>query len=133
MTHTTNPLLSTKTISQMLDRYTEAVTNDGADSLFSVNQHQTRFYTPGGAPINHDPDNLIRKQDLPPYFEENSVFYIFTGASFAKTGARIGKKPSMYVTPPLESVDIDEPEDWFMAESLLQRIARGETLPEVTR
>ncbi|MEM1381204.1 MAG: acylneuraminate cytidylyltransferase family protein [Pseudomonadota bacterium] len=133
MTHTTNPLLSTETIDAMLAQYSEANASGNADSLFSVNQHQTRFYTPEGAPINHDPQNLIRTQDLPPYYEENSVFYIFTGDSFAATNARIGEKPSMYVTPPLESVDIDEPEDWFMAESLLQRIARGEALPKVSR
>lgn len=131
MTHTTNPLLRPQTIEAMLSQYLDAVSKGEADSLFSVNQHQTRFYTPEGVPINHDPDNLIRTQDLPPYFEENSVFYIFTGHSFSATGARIGRTPSMYVTPPLESVDIDEPEDWFVAESLLQRLARGEALPEI--
>ncbi len=130
MTHTTNPLLSTKTIGKMYAQYLRGVDAGAADSLFAVNQHQTRFYTPEGAPINHDPNNLIRTQDLPPYLEENSVGYFFTAESFAKTDARIGEKPVLFQTPPLESVDIDEPEDWFMAESLLMRVAAGETLPE---
>lgn len=130
MTHTTNPLLRTSTVDTMVRRYLDLKTAGEADSLFTVNRHQTRFYTPEGAPINHDPDNLVRTQDLPPYFEENSVFYVFDADSFARTGARIGARPSMFVTPPLESVDIDEPEDWFMAESLLLRIAAGESLPE---
>ena len=86
--------------------------------------------TPEGAPINHDPDNLIRTQDLPPYMEENSVCYLFTAESFAKTRARIGAKPILFETPRLESVDIDEKSDWFMAESLLMRVVAGETLPE---
>ncbi len=129
MTHTTNPLLRSETITRMLEEFVSAEKDARADSLFSVNRHQTRFYTPEGAPINHDPDNLIRTQDLPPYYEENSVFYVFTGDSFAVNGARIGRKPILFETPPLESVDIDEQEDWFVAESLLQRVAAGESLP----
>lgn len=130
MTHTTNPLLMPATINTMLDTYLEGCQAGSADSLFTVNRLQTRFYTPLGAPINHDPDNLIRTQDLDPYLEENSVGYFFTRESFAATNARIGKKPILYTTPRLESVDIDEPSDWFIAESLLRRVAAGETLPE---
>jgi len=127
MTHTTNPLLAPKTIRTMFDAFLGA---EDADSLFTVNRHQTRFYTPEGAPINHDPNNLLRTQDLPPYLEENSVGYLFTADSFARTGARIGERPVLFETPRLESVDIDEVSDWFMAESLLMRVAAGESLPE---
>lgn len=130
MTHTTNPLLSVPTIRAMIDAFTMAEAMGKADSLFTVTRRQTRFYTPEGEPINHDPKNLIRTQDLPPYMEENSVAYLFTGASFAKTDARIGEKPILFETPRLESVDIDEKSDWFMAESLLMRVAAGEELPE---
>lgn len=130
MTHTTNPLLQAHTIRAMIGQYMDATKTGAADSLFTVNRMHTRFYTAEGAPINHDPDNLIRTQDLPPYMEENSVCYLFTGKSFASTGARIGKKPLLYATPRLQSVDIDEPADWFMAESLLMRVVAGETLPE---
>ena len=129
MTHTTNPLLSPKTIQSMLTSYRNGV-SVGKDSLFTVNAHQTRFYTSEAQPINHDPSNLIRPQDLAPYLEENSVGYLFSAGSFAATEARIGKAPVMYATPALESVDIDEPADWFMAESLLKRVAAGEALPE---
>lgn len=130
MTHTTNPLLSSAVISRMLAAFVETERKGEADSLFTVNRHQTRFYTPEGEAINHDPQNLIRTQDLPPYMEENSVCYLFTPKSFAKTKARIGEKPLLYVTPVLESIDIDEQADWFIAESILARVAAGETLPE---
>lgn len=130
MTHTTNPLLGGHTIQAMIKRYLAATQKGEADSLFTVNQLHTRFYTAEGAPINHDPDNLVRTQDLPAYMEENSVCYLFTPESFASTGARIGRKPLLFATPRLQSVDIDEPADWFMAESLLMRVVAGETLPE---
>lgn len=129
MTHTTNPLLSPSTIQAMLDTFLAGQIS-GRDSLFCVTPHQTRFYTPTGEPINHDPNNLIRTQDLPEYLEENSVGYMFTRDSFKGTQARIGNSPILYSTPALESVDIDEPSDWFMAESLLMRIAAGEILPK---
>lgn len=129
MTHTTNPLLSARTISRMLGTYSESQKKGEADSLFGVNRHQTRFYTPEGEPINHDPNNLVRTQDLPPYYEENSVGYVFSAASFQKTSARIGERPILFETPRLQSVDIDEPSDWFLAESLLMRIAAGADLP----
>lgn len=130
MTHTTNPLLSASTIGSLIEKFHAARATCATDSLFTVNAHQTRFYTPEGSPINHDPNNLIRTQDLPPYMEENSVAYVFTRDSFAKTKARIGVNPLMVVTPRLESVDIDEVWDWYMAESLLKRVAAGEELPK---
>lgn len=129
MTHTTNPLLQAETIAAMLRAYKAGVDAGTADSLFTVNRMQTRFYTAEGAPINHDPDNLIRTQDLDPYMEENSVCYLFSPESFRATQARIGRKPLLFPTPKLESVDIDEPADWFIAESLLMRVAAGEALP----
>lgn len=130
MTHTTNPLLSVATIRRMIAEFVTAQKAGAADSLFAVTRRQTRFYSPDGAPINHDPNNLIRTQDLPPYMEENSVCYLFTPGSFAAANARIGLKPVLFETPRLESVDIDEKSDWFMAESLLMRVAAGEALPE---
>ena len=72
MTHTTNPLLTRKTIAKAIKLYKSLLNSGKADSLFSVNKIQTRFYDKEARPTNHDPDNLLRTQDLEPYFEENS-------------------------------------------------------------
>ncbi len=117
MTHTTNPLISESTVRAAMQTYVDSLRRH--DSLFTVNRIQTRFYRKDGAPVNHDPDNLVRTQDLEPWFEENSCLYFFTAESFRKTGARIGERPLLFETPKLESVDIDEPEDWDLAEALL--------------
>lgn len=116
MTHTTNPLLRGSTIQAALDSYTQAVKADRADSVFTVNKFQTRFYREDGSAINHDPNNLIRTQDLEPWFEENSNLYIFSKSSFAKTNARIGKRPLLFETPRMESFDIDDQDGWDLAE-----------------
>jgi len=107
MTHTTNPLLSCGTITNALERFKNEVEMGIADSLFTVNKIQTRFYREDGTAINHDPENLIPTQNLEPWYEENSNLYIFTLESFAITGARIGQNPAMHVTPLRESIDID--------------------------
>lgn len=120
MTHTTNPLLSSTTIWKALQKFLTAKSNGTADSLFTVNRFQNRFYRQDCSAINHDPNNLIRTQDLEIWYEENSNLYIFTSESFATTQARIGQKPLMYETPRLESIDIDDPVDWQLAEAVAQ-------------
>jgi len=118
MTHTTNPLISADTIMAGLDKLNQSSQHD---SLFTVNKIQTRFYRADGSAVNHDPANLIRTQDLEPWFEENSCLYYFSKESFEKTGARIGETPMMMETPPLESLDIDEPHDWEMVSALANK------------
>lgn len=116
MTHTTNPLLAPLTIVNAIDAFFTGESSKGYDSLFSVNKVQTRFYNSNCCPINHDPLNLIPTQQLEPWYEENSNFYIFSEKSFDSTSARIGSNPMMFETPAFESIDIDTPDDWNFAE-----------------
>ena len=112
MTHTTNPLMTDTTVGKALHSFQEKATHGEADSLFTVDKIQSRFYREDCSAVNHDPDNLLRTQDLEPWFEENSNLYIFTKEAFAKTNARIGANPMMFETPKFESIDIDTPDDW---------------------
>ncbi len=125
MTHTTNPLLGAKTIKEALDKFIAAESTGEADSLFTVNRVQSRFYRKDCSPINHDPNNLLRTQDLEPWFEENSSLYIFTAESFYSTKARIGRKPILFETPLLESVDINDQAEWDLAEILAAAKDKG--------
>jgi len=112
MTHTTNPLVKSETIRSALNLFRIKEQKGEADSLFSVDKIQTRFYRGDCSPVNHDPGNLLRTQDLEPWYEENSNFYFFTKKAFRITNGRIGKNPIMFETPKLESIDIDTPDDW---------------------
>ena len=122
MTHTTNPLLSVDTVRRALVMFEKINGYSSYDSLFSVTKHQTRFYRQNGEPINHDLKNLLRTQDLEPWFEENSNFFIFTRESFQKTGSRIGERPYLFVTPHRESFDIDDLETWAIAETIAKSL-----------
>ena len=117
MTHTTNPLISSKTIRGALKAFRAKKNNKDqcVDSLFTVDKIQARFYKENCTPVNHNPDNLLRTQDLEPWYEENSNLYLFTKEAFSKTNARIGKNPMMYETPKFESIDIDTKDDWDFA------------------
>ncbi|MCX7744173.1 MAG: acylneuraminate cytidylyltransferase family protein [Flavobacteriales bacterium] len=119
-THSTNPLLHSNTLNQAISYYFDSLKTH--DSVFSVTRLQTRLYWKDGTPINHNPEELLRTQDLPPVFEENSNFYIFSKTSFFEAGKkRIGKKPAMFEMNKLEAVDIDEPEDFELAEILYNK------------
>ena len=116
-THYTNPLLDVSSIDRALNKMLEIGTSN--DSIFSVTKIQTRFYDINGKAINHNPQELVRTQDLPPIFEENSCFYIFTKNSFKQSGGkRIGLKPLMFEIDKIEAIDIDNIEDFIIAEAV---------------
>lgn len=129
MTHTTNPLLQRNSIESGINKFSDALRKGDADSLFSVNKVQDRFYDADARPLNHDPSNLVRTQDLEPWFQENSNLYLFTKKSFENTKARIGRKPMMLETEPYESTDIDTPSDWELAEIIVEYYRRKGVLP----
>jgi N-acylneuraminate cytidylyltransferase len=125
-THSTNPLLTAETINRAIESYFANLENN--DSLFSVTKIQTRLYWTDGTPINHNLKELLRTQDLPIAYEENSNIYIFSKKSFKKAGnRRIGLSPLMFEMNKLEAIDIDEAEDFILAE-LLHKWKRGDCL-----
>jgi len=116
-THSTNPLVRTETIDKAIETYFSKLQE--YDSLFGVTKVQTRFYDKNAKPVNHNPEELLRTQDLEPLYEENSNFYIFSKDSFKNSNKkRIGLKPQIFEVNKLESIDIDEPEDFKLAELL---------------
>ena len=116
-THSTNPLLRPETISRAISRFFDSYPEN--DSLFSVTRLQQRLWDEHSQAVNHDPAVLLRTQDLPPLFAENSCLYIFERERFLRRRNRIGEKPLMFEIDPLEAWDIDEEHDFAIAESLL--------------
>jgi CMP-N-acetylneuraminic acid synthetase len=89
------------------------------DSLFSVTRWQCRLWDGLGRPINHNPAVLLRTQDLPPVYEENSCVYIFTRKNLVNRRNRIGERPFLFEIEASEAWDIDEEIDFQIAEFLL--------------
>jgi CMP-N-acetylneuraminic acid synthetase len=127
-THSTNPLLKAETISKAIELY---LNNPNYDSLFAVTRLQTRLYNASGKAINHDPEVLLRTQDLPPVYEENSNLYIFTRDTLIKHKNRIGKQPLMFAIDRDQAWDIDEEVDFRIAELLYQVREKTSNLSKV--
>ncbi|MDG1194310.1 MAG: acylneuraminate cytidylyltransferase family protein [Polaribacter sp.] len=123
-THSTNPLLKTSSVDDAIEKMILLGKEGVYDSIFSVTRLQTRLYKANGAPFNHNPEVLLRTQDLEPLYEENSNFYMFTKESFQKSGGkRIGNHPFMFEIDKIEAVDIDEPQDFVIAETLFKLLS----------
>ena len=115
-THSTNPLLRTETISDAIGQFVES--HPVYDSLFSSTRLQTRLWDALARPMNHNPAILLRTQDLPPVYEENSCLYLFTRQTLEARHNRIGERPMMFAIDALEAWDIDEELDFRVAEFL---------------
>ncbi len=122
-THSTNPLLRPETISQavhtLFERYPEF------DSLFGVTRLQTRLWDAPGHPVNHDPEVLLRTQDLPPFYLENSCIYLFTRANLEFRRNRLGKHPLMFEISADEAWDIDNQLDFEVVSCLMDSIGKS--------
>lgn len=118
-THSTNPLLKADTISRAIRVFLSEYPK--FDSLFSVTRLQTRLYFQDGTAVNHNPDELIQTQDLPPVYEENSCLYLFTGDNLLRRRHRIGERPLMFEIAADQAWDIDEELDFEVSEFLWKR------------
>lgn len=117
-THSTNPLLKSATVERAVSTFLAA--RDGHDALMGVTRLQVRLWDWQGRPINHDPDVLLRTQDLAPVFLENSCLYLFSGATILSTGKRTGRRPILFEIPASEAWDIDVEEDFVVGEALFR-------------
>lgn len=112
--HATAPFITPDS----LDLCIEKVMSEEYDSSFTATKLQD-FLWQDGKPLNFDAENLPRSQDLNPIYRESSGIYVFTSEVFEKYHARIGKIPYIREIGYKEAVDINVPEDFYLAEQLL--------------
>lgn len=112
--HATAPFITVETMQQCID----AVKSGGYDSAFCAVKLQDYLWQ-DGEPLNFDASNLPRTQDLKPIYQETSGVYVFTKEVYQKYRRRIGKKPFIKEVSFKEAVDIDNPEDFELAEVLM--------------
>lgn len=117
-THSTNPLLKPETIQRAI----QALEADypAHDTLFGVTRLQTRLWDADNRPINHNPAELLRTQDLPPVYEDNSCLYLFQRHALTAHGTRLGARPLMFEIPVAEAIDVDEELDFTIAAIMLE-------------
>lgn len=121
MTHTTAPFITVESIKKGLS----AVLSKEYDSAFAAKKLQD-FLWKAGVPFNYELDNIPRTQDLPILYEETSGFYIYESEVMTKLNRRIGKNPFIVEVGEIESIDIDEKEDFVIADAVFNHIIRKE-------
>ena len=121
--HATAPFITVDTVKQCI----EAVSSGEYDSAFCAVKLQDYLWQ-DGEPLNFDASDLPRTQDLKPIYQETSGVYVFTRDVFKNHRRRIGKKPFIKEVSFKEAVDIDNPEDFELAEALVNIQVGGAAL-----
>lgn len=114
LAHATSPFIRTATIEQAV----RSVESGEYDSAFSAERVQT-FAWWQGRPLNYSLQHVPRTQDLEPLYVETSAFFVFRAEVWREQHRRIGQKPYMAVTDRIESMDIDDPDDFLLAEAIV--------------
>ena len=117
-THSTNPLLTAESVRKGVDIFLK--NHPIYDSLFTVTRLQTRLWDELSRAVNHNPNILLRTQDLPPIYEENSCMYIFSKSILEQKHNRIGDRPYMLEISKEEAQDIDVEIEFQIAEFLFK-------------
>ncbi|MDS0526530.1 acylneuraminate cytidylyltransferase family protein [Clostridium sp. SHJSY1] len=117
MTHATAPFVTAESMQESL----EAVKSENYDSALAVQKVQ-EFLWKDGKPFNYDLSNIPRTQDLPVIYSETSGFYIYRKEIILKHNRRIGFKSYLKEVSKIESIDIDEYDDFEIANSIFNMV-----------
>lgn len=104
--------------------FTEALQMYGKgeyDSILTCVRNYRFFWNEDGTSMNYDYMNRPRRQNFSGMLMENGAFYINTVENILNSGNRLSGKIGVYEMPEYTATEIDEPDDWTILESLMQR------------
>ncbi len=113
MTHVTSPFITKESIEKGL----YAVLDERYDSAFAAKRLQD-FLWKDGKPFNYELNDIPRTQDLQVLYEETSGFYIYKREIMTRHNRRIGDNPCIVEVGEIEGIDIDEAEDFIIADAI---------------
>ena len=113
----TSPLTETDDFNKAMKQYHK----ENADSLLTCTISKRFFWNRDGSSINYDFKNRPRRQDFDGLLMENGAFYINTIANIKKNKNRLSGKISIYIMEEFKAVDIDEEDDWIIAEKAMNK------------
>lgn len=119
LAHVTSPFLKTDSIHKCVN----AVISGKYDSAFTAAKVQD-FLWENSKPLNFNPKEIARTQDLPVIYKESVGCYVFTKESYEKTRRRIGVNPFICEISKIEEMDIDYPEDFEIANAVYMNILK---------
>jgi CMP-N-acetylneuraminic acid synthetase len=120
-THSTAPFATAASF----DTCIKKVVSTQYDSAFCASKLLS-FLWQEGKPLNFNPDHFPRTQDLGVIYNEASNAYVFPKDTFLKFGRRVGAKPYIHEISQIEAIDIDEPEDFTIANAIYKDMINHE-------
>ncbi|MGJ7548728.1 cytidylyltransferase domain-containing protein [Pseudomonas alloputida] len=120
-THVTSPFLTADRYNEIISLYYKKI-NEGYDSLMTTTLIHS-FLWNQQQPLNYDRnvEKWPRTQTLEAIHEINSGAFIASTEIYSTLDDRIGQKPYLYPLDKLVSHDIDWPEDFTVAECLIEK------------
>jgi CMP-N-acetylneuraminic acid synthetase len=119
LAHATAPFVKAETISKGI----RAVQSEEYDSALTVIKQQDFFWM-DGKPWNYDTKLIPRTQDLKPLYRETTGLYIYEDHLITNEDRRIGEHPMLLEADWMEAVDINNPEDFVIADALFNHCIR---------
>lgn len=118
-THVTSPFINSEMYSDIINSYEKSL-SEGYDSLMTTSEIRSFVWNEEG-PINYNREieKWPRTQTLPILHEVNSGAFLTHSDIYRKNIDRIGNKVKLYPLSKISGHDIDWPEDFVIAESLL--------------
>jgi N-acylneuraminate cytidylyltransferase len=116
----TTPFVEPESYESGIETYLSLINSD-YDSVTSCFPLKEFLYKDGKA-LNYDPAKQIRSQDLPDIVSLNYGFSIINRQKMIEYKNIVGKRPFFVKLSKIESIDIDTPEDFFIAETLYQAL-----------
>jgi N-acylneuraminate cytidylyltransferase len=92
-----------------------------ADSLLTCTRERIFLWDASGEPINYDYTKRPRRQEFDGVLVENGAFYINRVANILRDKNRLSGKITIYEMAEYKAVDIDEQDDWPIAEKMMRK------------
>lgn len=118
----TSPLTREQDFSDALKLLKEG----GYDSLLTCVRYKRFFWNADGSSKNYDYRSRPRRQDFDGELMENGAFYISRVQAIVESGNRLSGKVGLYEMPEYTAIEIDEEDDWLLAEHLMRKHHRPE-------
>ena len=112
----TSPLLKTETLDNAIKTFIES----DFDSLISVVNNPHLSWSFKNSSYHPNYERRLNRQQLPKHFEETGGFLISKRENVSEYN-RIGANVGVIEVSEEESIDIDDPQDWWVAERILKR------------
>jgi CMP-N-acetylneuraminic acid synthetase len=113
----TNPFLRKSTIEKNLNLFRQG----GMDSIMSVSLEK-KFLWLDGKPINYEATRAPRSQLLPEIVSLNFAMSIIETKKMIEKENLIGDNPLLITLDKIQSIDIDDEEDFMIAETLYEKL-----------